>query len=160
MFTTIDENNGIVRTTWRELRHKFRKVDPYLSQLIDEVSPNQKMPIYLIYLPYGMIKGDTKGSYLPLHNGEQIKLSDSSVGKEILNDLGYGMNSSPLGIILDKYIEYFIEFDEQVFPYLIHGPGTIFNKGILLKNKNARNYSPTEFLRQLLAQKRHLCFPV
>ena len=147
MFTTIDENKGVVKTSWDEIRNRFQKVDPYLSKLIDDVSPNHKMPLYLIYFPYGMVKGDTSGSYLPLCDGGNVKLSDSDVGKEILNDLGYGMNSSPLGIILDKFIEYFIEFDNQVFPYQIHGPGTIFNKGILLRDKNDRNYSPNGILK-------------
>lgn len=147
MFTTIDEGNGIVKTHWNEIRNRFQKVDPHLSKLIDDISPNQKMPIYLTYFPYGMLKGDTKNSYLPLCDGSHIKLSDSNVDKEIYKDLSYGVNSSPLGMILDKYIEYFIEFDDQVFPYQIHGPGTIFNKGILLKDKNERNYSPNGILK-------------
>lgn len=147
MFTTIDEGKGIVKTCWSEIRDKFKKVTPYLTKLIDDVSPDQKMPIYLIYFPYGMLKGDTKDSYLPLLDGGFIRLSDSNVNREIYKDLSYGMNSSPLGIILDKYIEYFIEFDDQVFPYQIHGPGTIFNKGILLNNINKRNYSPNGILK-------------
>jgi hypothetical protein len=147
MFTTTDEGKGVIKTNWDEIRHKFQTVDPYLFTLIDNVSPSKKMPIYLIYFPYGMVKGDTKNSYLPLSNGSHIKLSNSNISKEIFNDLGYGMNSSPLGIILDKYIEYFIEIDDQVFPYQIHGPGTVFNKGMLLKNKKDRNYSPNGILK-------------
>jgi hypothetical protein len=147
MFTTIDEEKGIVKTHWEEVRNKFQKVDSNLSKLIDNVSPNQKMPIYLIYFPYGMLKGDTKESYLPLINGMHIKLSNPNIDKEIAKDLGYGMNSSPIGIILDKYIEYFIEFDDQVFPYQIRGPGTIFNKGMLLKHKHGRIYSPNGILK-------------
>ncbi|HHT0594796.1 TPA: hypothetical protein ACTXXA_003378, partial [Legionella anisa] len=81
MFTTVDEGNGIVKTYWSEIRERFQKVDPYLSKLIDDVSPNQKMPIYLIYFPYGMLKGDTKDSYLPLYDGNYIKLSDSNIDK-------------------------------------------------------------------------------
>lgn len=147
MFTLFDEGRGVVKTHWDEIRDRFHKVDPYLSKLIDDVSPNKKMPIYLIYFPYGMVKGDTRGSYVPLLDGSHIKLSDSNINKEISADLAYGMNSSPLGIILDKYIEYFIEFDDQLFPYQIHGPGAIFNKGILLKDKNDRNYSPNGILK-------------
>ncbi|CAM3005117.1 Uncharacterised protein [Legionella steigerwaltii] len=147
MFTTIDEKNGVVKTQWDEVRSKFQKVDPHLSKLIDAVSPNQKMPIYLIYFPYGMLKGDTKNSYLPLCDGGHVKLSDSNINKEISKDLSYGMNSSPLGIILDKHIEYFSELDDQLFPFQICGPGTIFNKGILLKNQSGRSYSPNGILK-------------
>ncbi|HFD2255948.1 TPA: hypothetical protein ACF2PQ_003241, partial [Legionella pneumophila] len=61
MFTTIDNNEGVVQTYWTEVRNKFEKADPYLSKLIDNVSPD-KLPIYLLYFPYGMLKGDTKSS--------------------------------------------------------------------------------------------------
>ncbi len=147
MFSSIDEGKGTVRTTWKEVRDRFEKVDPHLTKLIDNVSPDENFPIYLLYFPYGMLKGDTNDSYLPLSNGDVTKLSDPNIDKTILDDLGYGMHSSPLGIILDKYIEYFIEFNEQAFPYLISGPGTIFNKGILFTNKGIRNYSPNGILK-------------
>ncbi|HAU2339763.1 TPA: hypothetical protein NHL35_000837 [Legionella pneumophila] len=142
----MDNNEGVVQTYWTEVRNKFEKADPYLSKLIDNVSPD-KLPIYLLYFPYGMLKGDTKSSYMPLLDGGYIKLSDTGVDKKIVNDLGYGMYSSPLGMVLDKFIEYFIEFDDKVFTYYISGPGTIFNTGMLLKNKNSRNYSPNGVLK-------------
>ncbi|QDP73712.1 hypothetical protein FOG18_13720 (plasmid) [Legionella israelensis] len=147
MYTAMDEGEGIVRTTWDTVRDRFTKVDPRLANLIDGVSPNNKFPIYLLYFPYGMLKGDTNSSYLPLLNGEIAKLSEPGIDKNLSKDLGYGMHSSPLGIILDKFIEYFIEFDEQSFPYLISGPGTIFNKGILLTKNGHRNYSPNGILK-------------
>jgi hypothetical protein len=145
MLTTIDTGEGVVKTYWSAVRNRFMKVDPHLTSLIDNVSPDE-MPIYLIYLPYGMLKGDTNSSYLPLLDGNSIKLSDQNVERQIIKDLGYGMFTSPLGMILNNYIEYYIEFDDQVFPYQISGPGTIFNKGILLKNKSSRNYSPNGIL--------------
>lgn len=146
MFTTMDNNEGVVQTYWKDVRNKFAKADPYLSMLIDNVSPD-KMPIYLIYFPYGMLKGDTNSSYIPLLDGSYTKLSDARVDNKIVTDLGYGMHSSPLGIVLDKFIEYFIEFDDQVFPYYISGPGSIFNTGMIVKSKNTRNYSPNGILK-------------
>ncbi|MGQ3888454.1 hypothetical protein ACQUW5_05405 [Legionella sp. CNM-1927-20] len=147
MFSALDEGRGIVRTNWGEIRNRFESINLEFTKLIDNVSPNKNIPVYLIYFPYGMLKGDTSSSFLPLSNDSFIKLSDSNIDKTIAQDLGYGMYSSPLGIILDKYIEYFIEFDEQVFPYQVDGPGTIFNKGILLKKINRRNYSPNGILK-------------
>ena len=113
MFTIVDEKKGVVKTYWSEVRDRFEKVNPHLSKLIDAVSPGKNMPIYLVYFPYGMLKGDTKQSYLPLCDGGHVTLSDVNIHKDIHQDLSYGMYSSPLGMILDKYIEYFIEFDNQ-----------------------------------------------
>lgn len=146
MFTTEDEGKGLVKTTWENVRARFSKVDPYLAKLIDKVSPNNEFPIYLLYFPYGMLKGDTTSSYFPLMGGGIAKLSDPNIDKTILNDLGYGMNSSPVGIILDKSIEYFVEVNDQAFPYLISGPGTIFNRRFLLEKKGGRNYRPNSVL--------------
>ena len=147
MYTSIDENEGLVRTNWEYARDKFNLVDPHLTKLIDKVSPNNNMCIYLAYFPYGTLKGDTHSSYLPLLNNKVCKLNDPHIDKKIIKELGYGMKSSPLGMILDKSLEYFIEFDDQVFPYQIDNPGTIFNKGILLKRKSIRNYSPNGILK-------------
>lgn len=147
MYTTVNEGKGVVKTNWENVRSYFRIVEPKLTELIDQVSPDNSLPIYLLYFPYGELKGDTSDSYLPLLTGGTIKLADPSLDKTLLNDLGYGMHSSPLGVILDKHIEYFIELNEQVFPYLISGPGSIFNKGILLSKKGHRNYTPNGVLQ-------------
>lgn len=147
MFTTIDEGEGTIKTNWANVRKHFVKAEPKLTELIDQVSPDDSFPIYLLYFPYGELKGDTNDSYLPLLTGGVIKLADANLDKTLIQDLGYGMHSSPLGVILDKHIEYFIELNEQVFPYLISGPGSIFNKGILLTKKGHRNYSPNGILQ-------------
>ncbi|WP_419421631.1 hypothetical protein ACNVED_16785 (plasmid) [Legionella sp. D16C41] len=147
MYTSIDEKEGLVRTNWKHVRDKFNQADPHLTKLIDKVCPNDELIVYLAYFPYGMLKGDTQSSYLPLIDNQVCKLNDPKIDKKILKELGYGMNSSPLGMILDKSLEYFIEFDEQIFPYQIDNPGTIFNKGILLKKKSIRNYSPNGVLK-------------
>jgi len=147
MYTSTDEREGLVKTTWEFARNKFKQVDPHLTKLIDKVSPSDNLSIYLAYFPYGMLKGDTYSSYLPLPENQVCKLNDPNIDRTIIKDLGYGMMSSPLGIILDKSLEYFIEFDHQVFPYQIDTPGTIFNKGILLKRKSIRNYTPNGILK-------------
>lgn len=147
MYSKYDEKKGVCQTNWGDVRKRFEIADPVLTGLIDNVSPSNDTPIYLIYFPYGALKGDANDSFLPLLDGGFIKLSDLNLDKRLIQDLGYGMSSSPLGIILDKYIEYFIEFDEQVFPYQVAGPGTIFNKNILLKKGKSRNYTPNGILK-------------
>lgn len=148
MYSVNDIKKGVVKTEWKLVRERFLKVDPILTDLIDDLSPDSSYPIYLVYFPYGMLKGDRNNSYLPLVDGSFCKMNSSTVSSEVLNDIGYGMNSSPMGVILDKYLEYFLEFDNQVMPYLTAGPGTIFNKGILANKKSlGRNYSPNGIVK-------------
>lgn len=146
MFTQNDEGIGVVRSEWRNISEKVKKADQKFHDLVNELSPGSDYPIYLIYLPYGMLKGDTESSYLPTLDGSYCKLSDTSLPKEIQTELGYGKNTSPLGMILENEIEYFIETDGEVIPYDIAGPGRIFNKSILLNKKLSRNYSPNGLL--------------
>lgn len=159
MLTALDEKQGVVKTNWNCVRNRMLKAEPKLSVLIDEVAPDNKMSLYLIYLPFGMLKGDTKGSYLPQGNEDYIALSDPNLDKELINNLSYGMNSSPLGVILDNYIEYFIEFDNQLFPFQVSGPGTIFNKRILVNNNQVRNYSPNGILKAVSGSRSSFMLP-
>ncbi len=147
MLVSNDENKGTVRTSWDNVRGRFSKVDPHLTKLIDDVSPGKSFPIYLLYFPYGMLKGDTSNSFLPTQDGGFISMSSPDVDKKIVTDLGYGMFSSPLGVILEKQLEYYIEFSDQVIPFQVDGPGTIFNKGILLKKQKGRIYTPNGILK-------------
>ncbi|HAT7073470.1 TPA: hypothetical protein JAN90_12015 [Legionella pneumophila] len=147
MFSQEDNNLGVVRTTWQKISEKVNKADAEFAALVNKLSPGSDYPVYLLYLPYGMLKGDTESSYLPSPDGGFLKLSDESLPIEIKNELGYGMSTSPLGMILENEIEYFIEIDGEVIPYDVAGPGRIFNKSIILNKKLSRNYSPNGVLK-------------
>lgn len=147
MYTQFNANSGIVRTTWQDIEDKVAKIDSKFSAMVNKLSPGDDYPVYLLYLPYGMLKGDTESSYLPTHDGGFCKLSDESLPTTIKNELGYGMKSSPLGMILENHLEYYIDIDNEVIPYDVAGPGRIFNKSILLNRQLGRNYSPNGVLK-------------
>lgn len=46
----------------------------------------------------------------------------------IMKDLGYGQNSLPLGMILDKQMEYFLDLKNQklTMPIKVYRPGEFF----------------------------------
>lgn len=159
MFTEIDEGTGVVRTTWEKISDRVRVVDSELADLIDELSPGNNFPLYLIYLPYGMLKGDTNSSYLPKSDGGFCKLSDETLPKEMQKELGYGKWTSPLGMILQNKIEYFIELDGEIIPYDIAGPGHIFNKSIILNKNSLRNYSPNKLLLAAAGSRSNFLLP-
>lgn len=142
MYTENNEKKGVVKTTWTKIRTLVHQAEPTLATLIDTLSPGADYPLYLIYLPYGTLKGDTESSLLPTIDGNILRLSDPSLPQDIKNDLGYGMSSSPLGMVLENTLEYYIEFGDIVVPNEIVGPGYIFNKSILLNTGSNENYSP------------------
>jgi hypothetical protein len=147
MYSCNDDNDGVVQTNWKAARAYFKKVAPEFTRLVDILSPDDSFKIYLFYFPYGMLKGETSGPYVPLKNNIFCKLSDNGVAPVIQKDLGYGMFTSPLGMVLNKRLEYFLEFDDEVIPYQILGPGEIFNKSILLMKNQGRIYSPNGLLK-------------
>lgn len=147
MYTTLDERVGVVKTEWKAVRERVGLVDKYFTELVDKVFPGKEYPLYLLYLPFGMLKGDTESSFLPTLDGRFCKLSDPDLPKDLIQDIGYGKSSSPLGMILENQIEYFIEIEDQIIPYDIANPGTIFNKSILLNKKLNRNYIPNGVLK-------------
>jgi len=66
MYSQIDDGVGVVRTVWSEIASRARQVNSTFSALVDKLSPDDRFPVYLIYLPYGMLKGDTHHSYFRL----------------------------------------------------------------------------------------------
>lgn len=150
---------GTKKTEWKNIRSKFELVDKDLTRLIDNLSPGKEFPIYRLHLAYGSLKGDTRNSYIPLESGTMIPLADRSINKDISENLGYGSYSSPLGIILDKHLEYFIEIGDQVVPFFIDGPGSIFNRSLLVNQTTTRKYTPNGILKAVIGSRTAFMLP-
>lgn len=148
MFSNIDEKNGVVKTDWKNIRQRVHKVAPAFAKIVDKLSPDNTYPLFLAYYPYGDLKGDTISSFLPRMNGGNYRLNDKDISKEISNHLGYGSNSSPLGMVLEKKLEYFIDLKDLriTIPWQILSPGAFFPLSSVLLNKAKRNYSPNGIL--------------
>lgn len=59
MISETDEKKGLVRIYWKDIRARIGKIEPKLTKIIDELNPDHTFPLYLAYLPYGTLKGDT-----------------------------------------------------------------------------------------------------
>ena len=115
VYSTIDEGKGLVRLTWQQVRERVQQANPTLCALIDEVNPSDDYAFYVAYYPYGALIGDDKTTYIPTMQGEFLPMNVASahLGKTVMDDLGYGANSTPLLMILDKSIEFFIDRKEH-----------------------------------------------
>ncbi len=148
MLTTIDERNGLVKCYWGDIRHRFKKVEPIFTEIVDQLSPDEAYPLYLAYYPYGATDADTISSLFPNVKGGYYRLTDPETPKDVLQHLGYSKNSTPLGLVLEKEIDCFIDLsNEQVtIPWLIYQPGDIFPLSTVLTKNKSRIYTPNGLL--------------
>jgi hypothetical protein len=148
MVTSRDEGRGLVKVCWADIRSRVAQVEPRFASIVDELSPDKTFPIYLAYRPYGAIVGDTSDLYLPDSKGGSYPLSDPSVPKDIIKNLSYGKNSSPLGMVLEKNIEIFVDLksEEIAIPWTVNKPGSFISFARNLSRNSSRIYMPNGVL--------------
>jgi len=129
MITLIDERNGMVKTTWKDVRKRVQRVEPEFTKIVDELSVDDTFPLYMVYFPYGAYKGDTESSFLPKPDGSYYRLSDPTAPKDVMKHLGYGASHAPLAMVLEKNFELFIELpdDKITIPSEIYTPGSFLS---------------------------------
>ncbi len=127
MFTEIDQRRGLVKTDWESVRSRVAKVEPKFAKIVDALSPDKTFPLWLAYYRWGDLKGDTVSPFLPTVEGGLYRLQDNIAPKEVLKYLGYGQTHSPMGMILEKNFEIFVDLSTNGIPVRLHG-------------NNARNY--------------------
>lgn len=148
MLTEIDERKGLVKSTWKNVRHRVQQVEPEFTRLVDELSPDHSFPVFLAYYPYGAIVADTISPFMPNMDSTSYRLTDPNIPKDVVEHLGYGKHSLPLGLVLDKHIEYFVDLPEEkiTIPWVVYDAGKIFPFAILFHKKINRNYAPNGVL--------------
>lgn len=148
MFTTQDERNGLVKTTWKAIRDRVFHVEPEFTRLVDILNPDHSFAVYLAYYPYGAMDADTQSTLFPRLEGGTFRLTDGDVPAEIINDLGYSTNNTPLGMVLEKQIESFIDLkrNDITIPFRIYSPGSFFPVTKILNHQPKRTYAPYKLL--------------
>lgn len=148
MVKAQDEINSLVKVYWSDVRDRVAKVEPKFAYLVDKLSPDKTFPIYLAYYPYGAMEADTKSSLFPKQGGGFYRLTDSDAPKDICKNLGYSIDSAPLGMVLEKQLELFIDLKNEgiTIPWLIYTPGMFFPFASILSIKSHRVYAPNGIL--------------
>ena len=132
--------NSLKKSHWSECKHLIKKVNRPFYQLLSGVNPQDDIPIYIAEYRYGESIGAKTAVFLPDNKGNTLQLGSNHTPSEILNDLGYGMHSFPLGMIVKNYCEWFYNGSDEsssgiTFPFAIQGEGTIFNKDIIFQEE-------------------------
>lgn len=148
MFTEVDEGNGLVKCYWSDIRQRVAKVEPIFTDIVDKLSPNQSYPLYIAYYPYGDSDADTESSLFPNISGDYFRITDPKTPQDVLKNLGYSAKGTPLGMILEKELECFIDMkNEQItIPWLIYKPGDIFPLSTILNKRKSHIYTPNGLL--------------
>lgn len=132
--------NSIKKSHWDECRHLIKKANKAFYDLLSEMKPSNKMPIYIATYTYGETIGSKTKFFIPDNTGGTFQLGSKDTPSEIMKDLGYGMHSCPLGMIINNYCEWFSSDKEEkdtnaTMPFAIQGVGTIFNKEVVFKEE-------------------------
>lgn len=148
MVTEVDEGKGLVKTYWKDIRERVAKVEPKFAALVDELNPDKTFPVYLAYYPYGEYITDTETVFIPDENGNCYKLSDPDAPEDVIKHLGYGKDSAPFCMLLEKTMEWFIDkkIEQMSIPWTISLPGYFFPLSRILSKKSARVYTPNGVL--------------
>lgn len=124
--------NKIERTSWDEIKQVVFAVNPALYEVIEKISPNKNIPFFLAHYSFGSHFGIKNHAYLPTPEGTLQKIDSKHTSNELFEHLGYGKNSLPLGMILNKYCEWHhFGSDDHIYPDCVQGPGAIFNMQVV-----------------------------
>lgn len=136
---------------WSEIRSHVKEINFDFFNLVDQLNPDANLPLYLLTFPYGELIGDESSQFIPMNDRELIRLTDNSLPSELISHLGYGKHNSPLGMILDKQFEWYVDLPKKniTLPSLIQKPGDFFSYGKLLNINSKFNYSPMGVLKAI-----------
>lgn len=141
-------NDGMLRISWQQIRGRVHQVEPKFASIVDKLAPDDTFPLYLAFYPYGSTDADTVSSLFPDASGNYYRLTDPAAPKDVLKHLGYSKNDTPLGMVLDKELECYIDLKQEgiTIPWLIYTPGKIFPFSRILSRKSQRIYAPNGLL--------------
>lgn len=116
--------NKIERTSWDEIKQVVFAVNPALYEVIEKISPNKNIPFFLAHYSFGSHFGIKNHAFLPTPEGTLEKIDSKHTSNELFEHLGYGKNSLPLGMILNKYCEWHhFGSDDHIFPDCVQSAG-------------------------------------
>ena len=142
--------NGIEKIYWSDIQAQVRQVEPEFASKVDLIAPGKDHPLYILSFPYGSLIGDDVSQFIPCGDTEFYRLSSPEAPEDIQKNLGYGKDSAPLGMVLEKSIEFFVDLPKKqlTLPVRIIRPGEFSNfTRILSLQSNTLPYAPNGLLK-------------
>lgn len=153
----------IKKMFWSDVRDIIQTINPVFFELVDELAPDNRLPMYLVDYGYGDLVGDDDGIFLPIERNQYVRLDSEYVPLSIFNDLKYGLHNSPLGMFFNKSFEWFLNTsDEQIhktFPIFIDEPGAFFSIGHIINHGYTATHVPNGVLFVTAGSKSNFMIP-
>ncbi|MCK4870165.1 MAG: hypothetical protein KAS93_03555 [Gammaproteobacteria bacterium] len=127
MKTVGNQPSGdIVELSWDKARQELLGLNDELVRIIDEISPGRQFSLFKIKYTYGS-EVVQKGQFqLPDSFGHLRQIGDSNIPESLQNKLSYNFGSNPVGVVLNKSAELYINLDDRIIPFAIIPPGKVF----------------------------------
>ena len=119
------EEINFKKVIWEEVRKEVENVNSNLANVIDRISPNKKLHLYIGEYPFASIIVKDGLFHIPNSKNETIPISDIAE-KTIKMDFSYSSYGIPAGIVLEKTMHESVTVTNQILPLGIAEPGSIF----------------------------------
>lgn len=125
----------VIEFEWEQAREILLPLNKELVNIIDEISPGIEYKLYKARYPYGVKIFDKLEAYLPLKNGKTILFTDESLPANLAKNLYYDKEiSNPVGMVLQKNLEFYLTVGSRAMPFNVAEPGSIFGLARILDN--------------------------
>lgn len=161
MIDSDDNRNGLIKTSWRNVRDRVAKIEPIFAKIVDEIDPDQSYSLFLAYYPYGAIKGDTRSTLFPRSDGSYYRLTDPDADREVITHLGYSKDSAPFALLIEKNVELFVDLQNEriTIPRILYTPGSFFPFARILSRNSNRTYAPNGVLTMVSGARSSFLLP-
>lgn len=133
-------NNALTTITWDQARKILQPINPEMTSIIDQLAPDESMPLYHAQYNFGEIIDNGKQFHFP-DNGQLRCLSDHS-NPQLARDFNYAGNYIPIGVLIDKRLELFVDTGNSIIPSQIFQPGDIFALSLHLEKNKSLHPTP------------------
>ena len=133
-------NNALTTITWDQARKILQPINPEMTAIIDQLAPDESMPLYHAQYNFGEIIDNGKQFHFP-DDGQLRCLSDHS-NTQLARDFNYAGNYIPIGILIDKRLELFVDTGSSIIPSQIFQPGDIFALSLHLEKNKSLHPTP------------------
>lgn len=118
------DTDAIQELTWQDVCEEIKNINKPLYDIIERVAPSSRMRFIKVRYQFGDLIVDNGVFQVPGARGELVPLTDPSVPSSLAAHLSY--SAIPLGIILGKTIEIFIDLEHEIIPLNAMVKGMLF----------------------------------
>lgn len=115
----------IKEVKWKDVKEAVAKVNPKFAAVINNMSLSNDFSLYLVRYPFGSLIVKSGVFYVPNEKGQIVPISDPSISDKFRKALNYN-NGIPMGVILKKSAELFMQTKEHTIPFGMMKEGKIF----------------------------------